>query len=251
VRPALAAAAAVVAFGSWIGLAAAAGGDQGQKVFRSNCTSCHTVIAEGSPAIKALVAKYHGVHMPNLGLSAADIDALVAYLETQAKAGGATTTTTTAPATGAPKGDAAAGKDLFTGATALAHGGAACISCHSISGAGALGGGKVGPDLTTAYERYGGAKGLVSVLSTISFPTMVPVYKGHALTGHEAASLAAYLATPRDAKASNDRTWPLVAIGAAVTVGLLALALLLWPRRRHLDVRRRLVADAVRHTGGS
>src|SRR5262249_11100640 len=161
---------------------------QGKTLFEAKCSSCHTlgagdtvgpdlkgitdkvdpdtvrrfiaepdkVIGEGDPQIKALVAKYRGVQMPNLGLASTDVDALVSYLEAQ---GGAATPAPKAPAP-APAGDAGTGKDLFTGANALDNGGAACISCHTLSGAGVLGGGKVGPDLTKAYERYGGAKGL-------------------------------------------------------------------------------------------
>ena len=283
--------AAVVALGTFAGLAAAAGGERSRgaeppPLFQSKCSSCHTLgggdtvgpdlkgitdtvdpetvrrfiaepdklIGEGDPQIKALVAKYHGVQMPNLGLSTTDVDALVSFLEAEG-GGGATATTpaTTTPATTtpAPQGDAATGKDLFTGSDAFANGGAACISCHTIAGAGALGGGQVGPDLTKAYERYGGAKGLASVLTTIAFPTMVPVYKDHALTKEEAASLAAYLQTASAEQPSSDRTWLFVVLGVAVAVCLLALAFLVWPRRRHLDVRRRLVADTARHAKGS
>ena len=274
-------AAAVVALGSCVGLAAAAGGpaEQGQTLFQAKCTSCHTLgggdavgpdlkgivdtvdpetvrrfiaepdklIAEGDPAVKALVAKYHGIQMPNLGLTAADVGALVAYLETQGTAATTTTTatTTTATETTAAQGDAAAGKDLFTGGkasrTAARRASRATRSPARARSAAA----RLGPTLTGAYEKYGGAKGFAAVLTTIPFKTMVPVYEDHAITKQEAASLAAYLATTSGDEPSSSRTWLLVVLGVAVTAGLLALALLIWPRRR-LDVRRRLLADTRR-----
>jgi mono/diheme cytochrome c family protein len=273
--------AALVALVVCVGIAAAAGdpAQQGEAVFQKNCSSCHTlgggdtvgpdlngvterrdpdfvkrfvadpaaILAEGDPEVKAMVDEFNGLQMPDLGLSDADVDAVVAFLETQggAATGGTTTTTGTeggAATTPAPaaKGDAKAGEDLFTGARGFSNGGAACISCHSLAGSGALGGGRVGPDLTGSYDRYGGAAGLASVLEKIAFPTMVPVYDSHALTRREAADVAAYLQTTAGGEPSSDRTWLYVVLGVAVAVGLLLLAPLVWPRRR-LVVRRRLV----------
>ncbi len=42
----------------------------------------------------------------------------------------------------------------------LEAGGAACISCHSMHDVAALGGGRLGPDLTNVYERLEGRKAL-------------------------------------------------------------------------------------------
>lgn len=280
-------AAGIAALVATAGIAVAAGGPagQGEALFQKNCSSCHTlgggdtvgpdlkgvtqrrdpafvkrfiadpaaVIAEGDPDVEALVAKFRSLQMPDLGLSDADVDALVAYLETQGSAApGGTTTTETGPATTTPqpaaKGDATNGEDLFTGAKAFSNGGAPCVSCHTLAGAGALGGGQVGPDLTKAYDKYGGAPGLVSVLEQIAFPTMAPVYDGHALTKREAADVAAYLQTAAAEEPASDRTWLYVVLGVAVATGLLLLALLVWPRRR-LVVRRRLVSASTQRKG--
>jgi mono/diheme cytochrome c family protein len=267
---------AVLAALACSGLALAAIGgpaDQGKALFKQNCSSCHTVgggdgvgpdlkgvvdlagesavrafitdptkaIAAGDPRIAALVTKFHGLKMPSLGLSAAQIDALVAYLKGQG--GGAAppaTTTTAQPATG----NAAAGKKLFTGATQLAHGGPACLSCHSIAGGGSLGGGRVGPDLTKAATKYGGAKGLTSVLASIPFPKMVPLYRDHALTRSEEGDLAAFLATTPGKQRSDGSAWLIAALGVGVTAAALALMLVIWPRRR-LVVRRRIVPSST------
>jgi mono/diheme cytochrome c family protein len=249
-------------------VAAASGG--GSALFKQDCSSCHTfgggdsvgpdlkgvvtsgnkkaiaafiadpgkAIASGDPRLAALVKKFHGLTMPSLGLSQAQIAALVAYL-------GAGAQQAPAPKPAAA-GDAAAGKGLFTGATQLTHGGAACISCHTVAGVGALGGGRLGPDLTRAASRYGGATGLASVLSNIAFPRMVPVYRNHPLTRTEQADLAAFLASSRRTAPSPaaDHTPLIVLLGAGVTVAILALALVVWPRRR-LVVRKRIAPTST------
>jgi mono/diheme cytochrome c family protein len=250
------------------GSAAAAGG--GSAFFKQNCSSCHTVgggdgvgpdlkgvvtanneqaiaafIADpgkaiaGDPRLAALVKKFHGLTMPNLGLSQAQIAALVTYLGAGAREA--------VPAAAKPVGgNAAAGKNLFTGATQLAHGGAACISCHTVAGTGKLGGGRVGPDLSLAASRFGGAKGLASVLSNIAFPAMAPVYRSHPLTRSEQADLAAFLASSRQTAPSKaaDHTPLLVLLGAGVTAAILALMLVVWPRRR-LVVRKRIAPTST------
>jgi len=240
-------AAALLAFS---GLAAAAGNGgpaaEGQVLFKADCASCHTIgggnlvgpdlegivatagestvrgfiadptgmIASGNPTIGALVTKFHGVHMPDLGLTPAQVSALVAFLQTQGGSAAHPATTPSAPVR--PAVNPAVGKALFTGATQLAHGGPACISCHTIAGVGSLGGGQVGPDLTRAATKYGGAKGLASVLASIPFPKMVPIYDGHPLTTAEQADLAAFL-----------------------------VMLAVWPRRRALAVRRRIAPTST------
>lgn len=260
------------------GLAAAAGGtpaDQGKTLFKQDCSSCHTVgggdgvgpdlkgvvdqvgegavssfiadpgkaIAAGDPRITALVTKFHGLKMPSLGLTPAQVDQLVAYLKAQAPGAAPPAGTTTTKAA-QPTGDAATGKKLFSGATQFAHGGPACLSCHSIAGAGSLGGGKVGPELTEAATKYGGAKGLASVLASIPFPKMVPLYRGHPLTASEQADLGAFLATTPGKKHGGNAGWAIAGIGAGIAVCALALMLVVWPRRR-LVVRRRIVPPST------
>jgi cytochrome c2 len=276
VRPAVLLLAAAATF-LLAGLAVAAGGgpaEQGQALFKQDCSGCHTIgggdavgpdlkgivgtagestvrdfatdpdkiLGSGDPKIAALVKKFHGVKMPSLGLTAAQVDALVAYLKAT---GGTAAPAPTAPAPKMTSGIAAAGKDLFTGSTQLAHGGAACVSCHSITGVGALGGGRLGPDLTRAAAKYGGASGLARVLSNIAFPKMVPVYRDHPLTSSEQADLAAFLSSaPRATNPAPDHT-PLIALlGLSVTAAILALMLVVWPRRR-LVVRKRIAPTST------
>lgn len=268
-RVVLLAALAVVALG---GLARAAGpgqADEGKTLFQTNCASCHSigggalvgpdlkgvsgksspawvqafieapdkVIASGDPRAIALLKQFKNVKMPNLGMTAAQAAALVAYIDSRSGAAPAAPGTTTT--TGAAKGDPAAGKNEFTGDTRLANGGPPCLSCHSIAGTGSLGGGALGPDLTGAYAKYGGAKGVPAVLASLPFPTMKPIFDARPLTAAEQANLAAFLADASSEQRPADAVWKLVALGLVVAAALLGLAFVLWPRRR-LVVRRRI-----------
>jgi len=257
--------------------APASSADPGEAVFKQACASCHTVgggdtvgpdlkgltaaaggvelvrafmtdpaakIASGDPTIDALVKKFNGLAMPKPALSPDQVDQVVAYLQSQ-DGGGSTEAPADPVVSPAPQvaaGDAAAGKRLFSGAARLAERGPACMSCHTIAGAGALGGGNVGPDLTGAYDKYGGAKGMASVLTTLPFPKMIALYKDHPLAAAEQADLAAYFATTVGKQRPPDRSWVLVVIGIGGTVGFLGLAFLIWPKRR-LVVRKRLVSS--------
>jgi hypothetical protein len=89
--------------------------------------------------------------------------------------------------------DVARGRDLFVGRRALANGGPACIACHAAYGTGWLEGGRLGPNLTKAYERLGGRTALSAHLRAPETPTMRPTYQRHGLESEEVQSLTAYL----------------------------------------------------------
>lgn len=252
----------------------------GQSVFQQKCTSCHTigggklagpdlkgvtarrdrawlvrfivspdkVLAEKDPTATQLLQEYSNIPMPNLGISEADANAILDYLASQ---GGAPPAATPQPGQAAPPalaGDPAAGKALFTGATGLHNGGAPCISCHSAAGAGQLGGGAVGPDLTQTFTKYGGAAGVGGMLAGLPFPTMKPIYDGRPLTAEEQAALTAFF----QASASQqnvDTTLLLTLLIVAGLAVLLLLAQLVW-RGRLRSVRGAMV-DQSRKTGGA
>ena len=200
------------------------------------------VIASGDPIAAKLVSESNGVQMPNLGLSGTQVSDLLAYL---GFAGAPATPTTPAPATtvaphAAVAGDAARGKDIFKGGIRLAKGGPACLSCHSIAGVGALGGGKVGPDLTGAYAKYGGAQGITATLRSLPFPTMAPIFNSKPLTEAEQADLAAFLKTAPNLSRSADAAGELIGFAFAGVAALLLLALVAW-RGRLRGVRKPLV----------
>ena len=261
--------------------AAGRAGEDGQAVFDGLCKGCHTigggklvgpdlqgvadrrtadwvrafilgpdkVIAAGDPVAKQLLAENNNVPMPNLGVTEAQIGPLMTLLGFTATVPATTTepaTTTTPPATttstpAAAAGNAERGKELFKGGDRLAAGGPACLSCHAIAGVGALGGGQIGPDLTGAYAKYGGAQGLGSALTSLAaFPTMAPIFSRNRLTAGEQADLIAFLKTAPDLQRSGDAAGKLIGFSIAGVALLGVFAMALW-RRRLNGVRKPLV----------
>jgi ubiquinol-cytochrome c reductase cytochrome c subunit len=66
------------------------------------------------------------------------------------------------------------------------------MSCHTVGGTGALGGGNLGPDLTHVIQRLG-EPGVSAALKTIVFPTMQGPFLNKPLTPAEQADLVAFL----------------------------------------------------------
>ncbi len=187
---------------------------------------------------------YNGVQMPNLGLTDAQVADIIAYLATlpNVTAVPAASAPVQAPtAAPLPQGSPAAGAALFGDVTTLQKGGPPCMSCHAISGLDGLGGGTLGPDLTQAFSRYGAA-GLPSVLGNISFPTMAPIFAGHALTSQEVADLVAFLqqaAATGQAAAPSATLW-IIIFAAVGLIVLLALVKFNW-QTRLTNVRQSLL----------
>lgn len=239
---------------------------EGKKLFESVCAPCHTIgggnlvgpdlegvtkqrprewlarwieepdrmLAEGDATARALLAEFHGVPMPNLGLTSAQVAGILAFLDSGSGVA--------APRTAAlPKGDPGLGRALFVGERRFENGGPPCMGCHSVAGIGALGGGALGPDLTPSFQKYGGDRGLASFLEGNPTPTMKAIWTPKPLTPGERADLRAFL---EQAPVSGR---PIEALGrlAALSVGgalvLLVLAQLRW-RKRLIAVRRPLVA---------
>lgn len=123
-------------------------------------------------------------------------------------------------------GDARRGEALFSGTAAFAQGGAPCLACHGIAGAGLgmAGGASFGPDLTAIFDEYG-AEGVAGVLESLSFPSMDPIYATRPLTVEEQADVGAFLAevAGRSPLHAGGQVAGHVAIGLAVLVGLLIL----------------------------
>lgn len=282
-----------LAIGAALGLVPAAAQGQtaaeGEATFGQFCTGCHTigggdhmapdlaglpdrrdpdwvrrfilapdeVIASGDPDAKALVDQYGGIQMPNLGLTEAQADGLLAYLgyaaaPSPAPAEPAPTepappevaTAEPAPAAPAPAaaGDPRRGEQLFKGADGLAGGGPACLSCHTVSGIGPFGGGKLGPDLTGAFAKYGGEQGLRATMQAqpLPFPTMAPIFAGGPLTATEVDDLVAFLAGAPQRTRSSNAAGALIGLAFAAVAAFALAAAVIW-RRRLAGVRRSLV----------
>jgi mono/diheme cytochrome c family protein len=189
----------------------------GKVIFDEKCAGCHTIgggkmvgpdlkgvtelrdlqwikdfildpagMIASDPDAQQLYKEYNNFPMPDMGLTADQVDKVVAYLSNPGDEA------TAPPPTGmSSTGDPAVGKLLFTGEKALSNGGPSCISCHSVSSLGLLGGGGLGPDLTQVYQRFGEA-GLASALNTLPFPTMIGPFQNHPLTVEEQADFIAY-----------------------------------------------------------
>lgn len=85
------------------------------------------------------------------------------------------------------------GGHLFMGRTQLTEGGAPCVSCHTVNSIGGLGGGKLGVNLTDAYNRLGLSRGLTTWLKAPPTETMKPVFEDHPLSENEILELTAFL----------------------------------------------------------
>jgi mono/diheme cytochrome c family protein len=144
-----------------------AGSGDGQALFQQYCIACHSIgagivvgpdlegvtsrrdsawlarwiaepdkmLAEGDPIATGLFQEFNNIPMTNFGLSTANVEALVAYLDNP---GGVVASSQTIVAL--PPGNPDRGEAIFTGATNLQNGAPACISCHTTAGVGPLGG---------------------------------------------------------------------------------------------------------------
>lgn len=230
----------------------------GQEIFQQKCSPCHTigggpgvgpdlegvterrelvwlegfiaapdeVIASGDPIATGLLVEYNNVAMPNLGLSEAEVAAIVEFLKNPGDL-------SNQPATTLPPGSADQGEKLFTGTAPLSNGGTSCFACHSVAGIDVLGGGNLGPDLTQVYSRYG-ASGLQAALVTLPFPTMQGIFAGKPLTEREQADLYAFFESTDGRTVTGSATVPLwfLIIGALGAIALFAVMYIQWPRQR-------------------
>jgi mono/diheme cytochrome c family protein len=248
--------------------------------FRQNCAVCHTVggghligpdlegvtkrkdrawlikflqnpqamIDSGDPYAAQLLKDAHGLVMPNVAGMTPDLaDALLDLIEgapSPAKSQLAGVAISDRPFTAS---DIAIGEQFFLGERPLTDRGPACVSCHTLGTIGGLGGGRLGPDLTQAFDRLGGRKGLGAWLSAPPTQTMQSVFRNHALQPEEILSLLAVIDDAsnhnRPADTSSMAKFVLFGFGGML-VGLVLLQLA-W-RGRFRSVRRTIVRAQVR-----
>ncbi len=268
--------------GVWAALPAVANAAEdtaaGQQVFQNNCAACHSVgkgalvgpdlkgvttrrshewlqqwitapdavLAKKDPYATNLLHQFHDVQMPNLGLSAADVNAVIAYLGAAGATGAAAPAAASAPAI---QGNPEAGKELFTGVVRFANGGPPCMACHSVGGIGSLGGGRLAPDLTTVVARFGGAPAVDAFVAGTPTPTMKAVWSKQPLTPEERANVVSFIAqaalTQRPVQAIG-QVAGLAVLGAVI---LLVIAAVRWQYRLRFGVRRPMMATPT--TGNS
>lgn len=249
--------------------------------FRQHCVSCHTigggrlvgpdlkdvttrqsrewlvkfmvnpqaVISSGDAYARKLLAESGGVMMPPVpGLNEATAQALLELIDSESKLPASRFKGTQVSDRPFLPADIQQGRALFTGHTALKNGGPACLACHTSSGVSALGGGDLGPDLTKAYERLGGRKGLSSWLSAPATPTMQAVFAQRALESDEILPVVAFLqdtAQSAPAVAAGSGQFGLLSVAIAAAIAGLMLINKLWIHRLR-GVRANLVSCKAR-----
>ncbi|MCL4464676.1 MAG: cytochrome c [Chloroflexi bacterium] len=248
---------------------------QGQQLFEAKCAGCHSigggrkvgpdlkgvtaqqphdwlvqfitapdqVIASGDARAKQLVREYGGLQMPNLGFSAAQANDVLAYVEQQSAAGAQTPAAAQQPAPAA-QGNPAAGQAYFLGERRLANGGPPCIGCHTAAGAGALGGGSWGLNLSQVPSTQNPA-GTVGILQAPPFPGMIEAFVARPLRPAESADIAAYLAQVHGQAAPGDNGLLFAALGVVLLAVLFGLTQLFW-RGRFRGARKPLVGGRGR-----
>lgn len=193
----------------------------------------------------ALFAEFAPEEMPDQMLSAAQVDEILALIETLTS-GNKTFVPQSGQLTRQPTGrDIYPGYQLFTGQRKLQNGAPACISCHTVADSGLLGGGTLGLDLTQANLKYTDIE-LASILKAPAFPVMSKVFLNHDLTDEEIIQLFAYLQHARTRTPDPVRpSLHFLGLGLAGMLAGIGLMSFAW-RRRLRGVRRPLLARARR-----
>lgn len=253
----------------------AADASAGGTLFKQKCAACHTigggdtvgpdlagvtkerdaawlkkwiadpagVIASGDPVATSLKSKY-GMVMPTLGLSDEEIDNVIAYLasggEASAAGAGEASASGAAAAESKSAGSAEQGERLFTGDADLRNGGPACSACHAVAD---VGGGSMGPDLTSTYSRLGDAM----ITWPQAMAPMQAIFSEDPLTDTEKADLLAFFkakAAGEDLSASG----PVAMLLGLSILGAVVLAVILsvvW-KKRLISVRAPMVSGTNR-----
>jgi cytochrome c2 len=269
--------AAIAAMWAELPTVANAAGDAkaGEQLFQQKgCTACHTIgkgdlvgpdlkgvtgkrphewlqqwitapdqmVAKKDEYAVKLLHQYHDVQMPNLGLSTADVDNILAFLASPGAAAQPSGPALQAAKAPAVKGNPEIGKDLFTGVVRFQNGGPPCMACHSVSGIGALGGGQLGPDLTEVVKRYGGASAVDAFVAGTPTPTMKAVWGQRPLTAEDRANVVSFLAQAEVSQRPTEAIWELAGLAALGVAILLGIAAFNWSHRLRFGVRGPMVA---------
>jgi mono/diheme cytochrome c family protein len=258
--------------------AASASGQQPAKYFEENCAVCHAIggppgaapdlknvtnrrahtwlvrfilnpqaAAKADPEAAALVKEFDDVMPATEGATPKLIDEILHYIEGASRSAPAAPTSSDRALTAA---DIAVGREIYQGRRTLAQRAPACVSCHRVGSIGGLGGGTLGPDLTLASQRLGGARGVTTWLSNPPTKVMRAVYRPQPLGDDERFALAAMLVdeSTRAAATPASRNWAFMIVGAAGAMATLMLMALVWSRR--LTAVRRPLVDAARKQAG-
>ena len=264
-----------IVFAALIFGAAAVNAQEAATFFKHNCSSCHTIgggrltgpdlknvtrakdrdwlanfivdpkamIDSGDPYAQKLVKESRGVVMPTVaGMNRQRAESLLKLIEAESKLERSAFAGVQVPSKPFTPEEISQGHEIFTGRERLADGGPACMSCHAVRGVAALGGGRLGPELTRVYERLEGRKGLAAWLAAPPTPTMQPLFKPHPLRPEEITPLVAYFESAAKQGGAADSLDPMkfFLLGLAGAIGSLVVLQVVW-KKRFRAVRRPLV----------
>jgi mono/diheme cytochrome c family protein len=158
-------------------------------------TSPKQLIDNGDSIAVELVGEYKTV-MPDSGLSAAEIDSVLAYIDQESQSSDSGTPVAASdekPSAPEPtEAEILRGQDLFQGMVRFQNDGPSCISCHNVKNDAIIGGGILAKELTTAFSTLG-HEGTTAILGQPPFPVMRQAYVNHELTKEEISDLVAFL----------------------------------------------------------
>ena len=260
----------------WTGSAFAQGGEVAEadlELYVQKCASCHTVgdghrvgpdlkgaherrddawlrtmiqfpsrLLDSDGDARALVTEFKGVRMPDLGLTNEQVQAMVDLIaicsEKKCDLKGKFV-----PVTEAKPADVALGIALFLGETPFENGGPACVSCHTMEGAGGiLQGGTLAKEVTHSFAALGD-EGLDAALKNPTFAVMNKVYGDAPLNAAEAFALrAALYESNRGALPGGGQRINVVLLAALIALLSLAGLNAAWSRRKRQGIRESLLA---------
>ena len=198
------------------------------------------VVDSGDPYARQLVAAADGFVMPPLDdpLPQGFIHQLFDYIEAQGNGPGGTVSEPAPSLRPFTEADVLRGRAHFTGEMRLSGGGPACVACHHIGDLAAFGGGGLGPDLTSAFTRLKGRRGMAAWLSSPPTPTMRAVYGAHKFTAEENDSLVALFERSSTSAGARAARLPFMASGMGGAAVCMAAMMWIW-RGRFRSVQSR------------
>src|SRR5690606_13053825 len=126
-------------------------------------------------------------------------------------------------------------------------GGPACVSCHTFKQVSFFGGGRLGPDLSRAWERLQGRKGMGAWLYAPATPIMQATFQKHGLASEEILPLLALFESTARQSDEDDRAGLIGFLAAAFGVAVVGLAIMggIW-KNRPRAVRRPILEISAR-----
>ena len=251
-----------------------------QEIYQTKCIACHTlgtdrligpglagvtarrdrawlkrfimepdqVLASDDPIAAELLAEYQ-VPMLNLGITDAEAEALLIFLDSDEAMSLAATSVAT-PDVAATEEQVVLGQELFQGHVKFENGGPTCNSCHDVTNDAVIGGGVLAKELTTVFSRLGGP-GVRAILGSPPFPVMQRAYQGKGLTEDEVVALVGFLertGAEQSFHQPGDYGRNLLLAGVIGTALLFGLYSIMWRRRLTGSVNQAIFDRQIKST---